>query len=280
MANKLEVLDSKAISAEPEDPIKELECNVREILNKLTPQKFDKLVQKQRDFQKFKDLPIDTVPKLEACIELIYGKAMDEPEFSQACARICEVLSGNKAITTGQKPMNFQRMMITRCQKEFEQDYMEGFDKQKYKAELAAEESEDQRKKMQLEYEERERQARRRSVGNIRFIGELYNLEMLTDRIMHEIIRRLLLTQTDEESLECVCCLLKTIGKQLDQRTESKIVAGDKSLRSLDHYFGKMEGIVKDKNVPARVRFLIQEVIDLRNSKWMESGLEESDPDE
>ena len=44
MATKLEVLDSKAISAEPEDPIKELERNVRAILNKLTPQKFDKLV--------------------------------------------------------------------------------------------------------------------------------------------------------------------------------------------------------------------------------------------
>ena len=111
-----------------------------------------------------------------------------------------------------------------------------GFDKQKYKAELAAEESEDQRKKMQLEYEERERQARRRSVGNIRFIGELYNLKMLTDRIMHEIIRRLL-TQTDEESLECLCWLLNTIGKQLDQCTESKIVAGDVSFHSNSFIF-------------------------------------------
>ena len=38
---------------------------------------------------------------------------------------------------------------------------------------------------------------------------------------------------------------------------------------SFDHYFGKMEGLVKDKKVPARVRFLIQDVIDLRNSKWI-----------
>ena len=106
--------------------------------------------------------------------------------------------------------------------------FLAGFDKEKYKAALAAEESEDKRKTMQLEYEEKERRARRRSLGNIRFIGELYNLKMLTDRIMHEIIRRLL-TQTDEESLECLCWLLNTIGKQLDQCTESKIVAGDVS---------------------------------------------------
>ena len=54
---------------------------------------------------------------------------MDEPEFSQAYARMCEVLSGKKVTadeSTGAKPMNFQRMMITRCQKEFERDYMEG----------------------------------------------------------------------------------------------------------------------------------------------------------
>ena len=55
-------------SEEPEDPIKILERNVRAILNKLTPQKFDKLV------AKFKELEIDTVPKLEACIELIFEK--------------------------------------------------------------------------------------------------------------------------------------------------------------------------------------------------------------
>ena len=42
-----------------------------------------------------------------------------------------------------------------------------------------------------------------------------------------------------------------------------------KTLMSFDHYFGKMEGLVKDKKVPARVRFLIQDVIDLRKSNWI-----------
>ena len=72
------------------------------------------------------------------------------------------------------------------------------------------------------EYEDKERRARRRSLGNIRFIGELYNLRMLTDRIMHEIIRKLI-NQTDEESLECLCWLLNTTGKQLEQATEQKL---------------------------------------------------------
>ena len=147
--------------------------------------------------------------------------------------------------------------------------FLAGFDKEQYKAELAAEESEDKRKTMQLEYEEIERRARHRFLGYIQFIGELNNLKMLADGIMHKIIRRLLM-QTDEESLECLCLLLNTIGKQLEECTESKIVAGyDKGIMSFDHYFGKMEGLVKDKKVPARVRFLIQDVIDLRKRNWI-----------
>ena len=57
---------------------------------------------------------------------------------------------------------------------------------------------------VQAEWEEKEMRARRRSLGNIRFIGELYKLKMLTARIMHECVKKLLKT-TDEESLECLC---------------------------------------------------------------------------
>ena len=157
---------------------------------------------------------------------------MDEPEFSVAYARMCEVLRSKKVTAEPNdgrrnepsKPMDFQRMMITRCQREFERDYMEGFDRKKFEADLEAAESEERKKEMQLEYEDKERRARRRSLGNIRFIGELYNLRMLTDRIMHEIIRKLL-GASDEETLECLCWLLNTTGKQLEEATNAKLAS-------------------------------------------------------
>jgi len=49
-----------------------------------------------------------------------------------------------------------------------------------------------------------------------RFIGELFKLKMLTEGIMHDCIRRLLRAR-DEESLECLCRLLTTIGCDLDK---------------------------------------------------------------
>ena len=89
---------------------------------------------------------------------------------------------------------------------------MEDLDKTKYEADLASAESEEQKKNITLEFEAQEMKLRRRSLGNIRFIGELYKINMLTGKIMHECIRRLL-TETDEESLECLCRLVTTIGQ-------------------------------------------------------------------
>lgn len=68
---------------------------------------------------------------------------------------------------------------------------------------------------MKDELEEARDKARRRSLGNIKFIGELFKLKMLTEAIMHDCVVKLLKNH-DEESLECLCRLLTTIGKDLD----------------------------------------------------------------
>merc|ERR1719431_2010596 len=261
-------------SAEVEDdPCEELERNVRSILNKLTPQKFDKLV------KQFNELKIDSEKKLSNSIELIFEKAVDEPEFSVAYAKMCGVLREKKVPKSddNRSPVDFRKLLVTRCQKEFERDYMEGFDKTKYDQQYAAATSEDDKKKVKLDYEAMERRARRRSLGNIRFIGELYNLKMLTDRIMHEIINKLI-KQIDEESLECLCWLFNTIGKVLEQATIQKLSEpsnpesnkAKQGLKNFDVYFRDMENITKTKQdvMPSRVRFLIQDFIDLRRNNW------------
>lgn len=48
-----------------------------------------------------------------------------------------------------------------------------------------------------------------------RFIGELFKLQMLTTAIMYRCIEHLLSTP-EEESLECLCKLLTTIGRDLE----------------------------------------------------------------
>ncbi len=73
----------------------------------------------------------------------------------------------------------------------------------------------EERERLRVELEESRDKARRRSLGNIKFIGELFKLKMLTEAIMHDCVVKLLKNH-DEESLECLCRLLSTIGKDLD----------------------------------------------------------------
>jgi len=47
-------------------------------------------------------------------------------------------------------------------------------------------------------------------------MGELYKLQMLTGKIIHDCIVSLL-KSTDEDGYEYLCVLLKTCGKFLDQ---------------------------------------------------------------
>jgi translation initiation factor 4G len=46
---------------------------------------------------------------------------------------------------------------------------------------------------------------------------------MLTDAIMYDCIKHLLYDKTDEESLECLCGLLLTIGKELDAKASGRV---------------------------------------------------------
>lgn len=53
----------------------------------MTPQKFQTLV------EQVKELPIDTMKKLEGTINLIFEKAIDEPNFSVPYANMCKQLA-------------------------------------------------------------------------------------------------------------------------------------------------------------------------------------------
>jgi len=246
-----------------EDDVEVLCKKIRSILNKLCPQKFDKLV------AQFKDLVIDNEAKLTKAMELVFEKALDEPVFSIAYARMCKHLVDKRVLKDG-KPLDFRTLLLQRCQYEFKKDYMEDLDKQKYEDDLSKAESDDEKKNITAEFEAQEMKLRRRSLGNIRFIGELYKIGMLQSKIMHECIRKLL-EQTDEESLECLCRLVTTVGQALDQKTK-EFLANNKSkdgINSLDVYFDKMNEIIREKKTSARVRFLMQDVIDLRKANWV-----------
>ena len=82
-------------------------------------------------------------------------------------------------------------------------------------------------------------------LGNIRFIGELYKQKMLTEKIMHECLIKLLgeVENPDEDEIECLCKLLHTIGKMIDHH---------KAKPHMDQYFVRMTEMSQNTNLANR----------------------------
>ena len=90
---------------------------------------------------------------------------------------------------------------------------------------------------------------------------------------MHECIRKLLV-QTDDESLECLCRLVTTVGHLLDQETAAVLSKGGQAgFSNLDEYFASMNKLVSEKKLSSRVRFLMQVTMSLRRCSVSFGGI-------
>ncbi|KAL9970594.1 hypothetical protein ACROYT_G022998 [Oculina patagonica] len=244
-------------ASEEEKKTEELFRKVRSILNKLTPQKFQTLT------QQIIDLDIDTAERLEGAIDLIFEKAIDEAAFSVAYANMCRCLIPKKVVVEkdgAKKEITFRKILLNKCQKEFEKE--KSVEKRIHEKleELSSKglsEEELQAKKSDLQDEET--LLKRRTLGNIRFIGELFKLKMLTENIMHDCVVKLL-KSNDEEAFECLCKLLVTIGKDLDHV---------KAKPRVDQYFAQINKIITARITSARVRFMMQDIVELRKKDWV-----------
>ncbi|XP_071741492.1 eukaryotic translation initiation factor 4G-like isoform X2 [Rutidosis leptorrhynchoides] len=226
------------------------------ILNKLTPQNFEKL------FEQVKQVNIDNSNTLSGVIGQIFDKALMEPTFVEMYANFCARLSMELPDFTGEnkEKVTFKRLLLNKCQEEFERGVRE-------EEEANRTEEEGEVKQTDEEREEKRVKARRRMLGNIRLIGELYKKKMLTERIMHECIKKLLgqgqgqHQNPDEEDIEALCKLMSTIGEMIDH---------PRAKEHMDYYFDMMLKLSNNMDLSSRLRFMLKDAIDLRKNKWQQ----------
>ncbi|XP_017636079.1 eukaryotic translation initiation factor 4G-like isoform X1 [Gossypium arboreum] len=221
------------------------------ILNKLTPQNFEKL------FEQVKAVNIDNAGTLTGVISQIFDKALMEPTFCEMYANFCQCLAGELPdFIEDNEKITFKRLLLNKCQEEFERGEREQEEANKIEEEGEAKLSEEER-------EEKRIKARRRMLGNIRLIGELYKKKMLTERIMHECIKKLLgeYENPDEEDVEALCKLMSTIGEMIDH---------PKAKVHMDAYFEMMAKLSNNMKLSSRIRFMLKDAIDLRKNKWQQ----------
>ncbi|CAF1007843.1 unnamed protein product, partial [Brachionus calyciflorus] len=237
----------------------------RGLLNRLSPDNFEKL---SIDFC---SLQIKNLNILKAVTALICEKALNEPAYSSLYAQLCQRLDKHvpNFDNIQQSPTNtpqistFRKLLLTNCQHEFDNraNYIQipEIPPDQFK-------DNDDEKKAYIDYVKQT--GKKKMLGNIRFIAELGKLDLLSEAIMHKCIKTLLEKNKLEkytdmsDDLECLCKMMPTIGKKLDQNEAKKL---------MDQYFERM---VKLKSIngkdclPSRIKFLIQDCIDLRKNNW------------
>lgn len=109
---------------------------------------------------------------------------------------------------------------------------------------------------------------RKRKIGNVKFIGELFKAKLLSERIVHECIQNLfqdvIKAKNDKEKAidrefnsELLSKLLSTIGKLLDNPQAKPY---------MDTYFGQIVKFATDVAFSARVRFMFQVISSKKTS--------------
>lgn len=227
---------------------------VKAALNKMTPEKFDKIADQILEITTQSKFETDGLT-LRQVIQLTFEKATDEAAWSSMYAKFCKRMEAsmdpnikdegirdkNNLIVTGGHL--FRKYLLNRCQEEFERGW-------KVNLPPKPEGTPDEAVMLSDEYYIAAA-AKRRGLGLIQFIGELFKLGMLTERIMNECVRKLLDFEglPEDETVESLCKLLKTIGYQLDTSEKSKSM--------MDMYFHRIGRMSEDKDLNSRMRFML-----------------------
>lgn len=257
--------NSNSTSSGHMDP-ETVQRKVKAALNKMTPENFDKISEQILEIAaQSKDEQDGRT--LRQVIQLTFEKATDEAHWAAMYAKFCKRMLENmspevKDVTITDKNGQvvsggalFRKYLLNRCQEDFERGWAVEMPEPK--------EGESKETAMMSDEYYQAMAIKRRGLGLVQFIGELFKLGMLTERIMHECVRKLLdfTEQPDEAEIESLSKLLRTIGADLD--------GTDKGMPMMNAYFERINTLVETPDLPSRLKFMLMDIMDLRRAKWV-----------
>ncbi|RMZ52191.1 hypothetical protein APUTEX25_001581, partial [Auxenochlorella protothecoides] len=285
-----------------EDPEEEkAQKALKSMLNKITPDNFDKIkgqIVAQIDERK-------RAATLQSFIDQIFDKALTETSFSELYASLVKELKDKLPRLTDEsgEVVEFRRALLNKCQDEFQEGVVamkavaerelrskDGAapDEEKDDAEegeIEHEQGEVSQKATALELKRAERaaakaevEARKRMLGNIIFVGQLFCRGVLTEKVMHSCIQQLL-DETENprpEDVECLSKLMVTVGNLLDHSVKIQRIqtegGGERKAPSkelMDMYFQRIGSLAQNAALDSRHKFMLQDMVELRRNKWV-----------
>ena len=262
---------SRARHTVDENSIVYVDLRIKSLLDELTLEKFESISKLILEWANRSVNETDG-RTLIIVTRRVFEKATDETTWVEMYARLCRFLmerispdvlddsmSNNQDGTPIAGGNLFRKYLLNRCQEEFERDWSV---KEATNAAAARKAEEDKAAADAAEkagggeealfFDEycAAQNAKRRGLGVVKFLGELFKLRMLTERIMHECIKKLLRNgeNAEEEEIESVCTLLATVGQTLDTA---------RAKNHMDIYFSRMKELAHGGKINSRIQFMI-----------------------
>jgi len=213
----------------------------RSILNKITAETFDDL------FKKLVTCGVEKPQHISTLMREVFDTSTKQHHFIPMYADLCVRLEKDPCIAAvveaaGQQH-NFRRLLLNQCQAVFEQ-LLEPCD-----AEQASDEEVCLRRKQE-------------ALGNIKLIGHLLMRGMLSSKLLVECAEELINKRSScPEALESLAALMVVAAPTFDT-TEWQ------HHEKLDACFNTMRKLTKDKIMVPRNKFLLRDVLDMREARW------------
>lgn len=244
------------------------------IFNKLTRLTFDKLS------DELLALLNKHPEQLEEFVCIIFENACLDPAFCSLYATLCVKIASGFRDPLASSPADTRRkvlrVLLEKCQAEFQSSEKADKEREVLRAEKAAKVREQSQSVIRGGMEdpndphavpesemELEARLRNRKLGNVSFMAELFRLQMIPEKTIHGCIIYLLrnIKTPAEEDVEHLCRLLTIAGKEIDTIRARSYV---------DQYFDRISQMARRPTLPSRLRFMLQDVAELRASGWSE----------
>lgn len=208
-----------------------LNLQIRGILNKLSAANFNELA------NEFVQLNIKSKDHLMSLVDTIFKKAIIETKFNEIYAKLCYELASYYIEEENNNKVYFRELLLNKCQHMFEEcTNIKNLDDSK---------SDIFKSKGQI-------------IGCIKFIGELYNINLLTNKVIYSCFLILLSKITNENiyTIDSICTLMQTINDKFREA----------ALKESDAIYDRIEKLKNSDGIEKKYKFALMDILDIRKN--------------
>jgi hypothetical protein len=224
------LLDSKLNQTEDQ----KLYDQVRGILNKLSESNFNELA------DELIQLEIKNRDNLMTIVDIIFKKAIIESKYNEIYAKLCYELAPYH-IRNNKSKVYFRELLLNKCQKMFEEG-------------VSLSKDIEQRETSTFKFKEH-------VMGCMRFVGELYNNGLLTDKIVYNCFLILMskVNLNKAYSIDSICTLMETVGDGFSSNAK----------KEFNLLFKKFDELKDNPKIEKKEKFALMDLLDLKqDKKW------------